>query len=164
MMTLAKGLTNGAVPMSAIAVRAGIYDTLMTGPENRVELFHGYTYSAHPLACAAAIATLDIYRDEGLFERAASIAPYWEEAIHSLKGSPHVIDIRNIGLVGAVELAPRDGATGARAYDAFLGCYEDGVLVRQTGDTLALAPPLIITEAQIDQLVGTLRTILNRID
>jgi beta-alanine--pyruvate transaminase len=163
MMTLAKGLTNGAVPMSAIAVRAGIYDTLMTGPENKVELFHGYTYSAHPLACAAAMATLDLYRDEGLFERAGMMAPYWENALHSLKGSPHVIDIRNIGLAGAVELTPREDAPGARAYDAFLGCFEEGVMVRQSGDALALAPPLIITEAQIDQLVETLRTILNRI-
>jgi beta-alanine--pyruvate transaminase len=163
MMTLAKGLTNGAVPMSAIAVRAGIYDTLMTGPESKVELFHGYTYSAHPLACAAAIATLEIYRDEGLFERAGALAPYWEEAIHSLKGSPHVIDIRNIGLAGAVELKPRDDAPGTRAYDAFLGCFEEEVMVRQSGDTLALAPPLIVSEAQIDQLVETLRTILNRI-
>ncbi len=162
-MTLAKGLTNGAVPMSAVAVRAGIYDALMTGPENRVELFHGYTYSAHPLACAAALATLDLYRDEALFERAAALAPYWEQALHSLEGSPFVTDIRNIGLAGAVELAPRADAPGARAYDAFLGCYEEGVMVRQTGETLALAPPLIITESQIDRLVETLRTVLNRI-
>ena len=163
MMTMAKGLTNGAVPMSAVGVRAGIYDTLMTGPDNAVELFHGYTYSAHPLACAAGIATLDLYRDEGLFERAAALAPYWEQALHSLKGSPFVIDIRNIGLVGAVELAPRDDAPGTRAYDVFLGCYNDGVLLRQTGDILALAPPLIVTESQIDQIVETLRRVLTRI-
>lgn len=163
MMTMAKGLTNGAVPMSAIGVRAGIYDALMTGPDNAVELFHGYTYSAHPLACAAGIATLDLYRDEGLFERAAALAPYWEQAVHSLKGSPFVIDIRNIGLVGAVELEPREDAPGTRAYDVFLGCYNDGVLVRQTGDILALAPPLIINENQIDQIVETLRRVLTRI-
>ena len=163
MITMAKGLTNGAVPMSAIGVRAGIYDTLMTGPENAIELFHGYTYSAHPLACAAGIATLDLYRDEGLFERAAGLAPYWEQAVHSLKGSPFVIDIRNIGLVGAVELTPREDAPGARVYDVFLGCYNEGVLVRQTGDIIALAPPLIVTESQIDQIVETLRRVLTRI-
>ncbi len=163
MMTLAKGLTNGAVPMSAVAVRPKIHDTLMTGPANRIELFHGYTYSAHPLACAAALATLDLYRDEDLFERAAARAPCFQEALHSLKGSPHVTDIRNIGLAGAVELAPREDAPGTRAYDAFLACFEEGVLVRQTGDTLALAPPLIISEAQIDQLVEALRTTLDRI-
>lgn len=163
MMTLAKGLTNGAVPMSAIAVRAGIYDALMTGPVHRVELFHGYTYSAHPLACAAGLATLDLYRDEGLFERAAARAPYFQEALHSLKGSPHVTDIRNIGLAGAVELAPREDAPGTRAYDVFLACFEEGMLVRQTGDTVALSPPLIISEAQIDQLVETLRKTLGRV-
>ena len=163
MITMAKGLTNGAVPMSAIGVRAGIYETLMTGPENAIELFHGYTYSAHPLACAAGIATLDLYRDEGLFERAAGLAPYWEQAVHSLKGSPFVIDIRNIGLVGAVELTPREDAPGARVYDVFLGCYNEGVLVRQTGDIVALAPPLIVTESQIDQIVETLRSVLSRI-
>ncbi|MEE8333227.1 MAG: aspartate aminotransferase family protein [Alphaproteobacteria bacterium] len=151
-MTLAKGLTNGAVPMSAIAVGAPIYDALMTGPPAMVELFHGYTYSGHPLACAAGLATLDLYVRDGLFERAAELAPFWEDALHALKGKPHVIDLRNIGLVGAVELAPRDGAPGARAQDLFLRCFEDGLMVRQTGDIIALAPPLIIEKGDIEQM------------
>ena len=150
MITMAKGLTNAAVPMAAVAVETGIYDAFMDGPPGLIELFHGYTYSGHPLACAAALATLEIYADEDLFARAADLAPYWEDAVHSLKGRRHVIDLRNIGLVGAVELEPRQDAPGARAYDAFVACFESGLLVRQTGDTLALSPPLIIKKAQID--------------
>jgi beta-alanine--pyruvate transaminase len=151
-ITMAKGLTNGTVPMSAIAVSSQIFETFMAGPAG-IELFHGYTYSAHPLACAAGLATLDVYAEEGLFARARDLAPKWEDAIHSLKGTRHVIDIRNIGMVGAVELEPRDGAPGARAFDVYMACYEQGLMVRQTGDTIALCPPLIVSEAQIDELI-----------
>ena len=160
MITMAKALTNAAVPMSAVAVRTGIYDALMQGPENAIELFHGYTYSAHPLACAAALATLDIYRRDGLFARAAGLAPYWEDAVHALKGAPHVVDLRNIGLVGAVELEPRAGAPGTRAYDVFLECFRNGLLVRQTGDILAFSPPLIVEKKHIDEMFGTLGDVL----
>jgi beta-alanine--pyruvate transaminase len=163
-ITMAKGLTNAAVPMAAVGVDVAIFDALMQGPENMIELFHGYTYSGHPLACAAALATLDIYITDGLFDRAAELAPYWEQALHSLKGKPHVIDIRNIGLVGAIELAAREGAPGARAYDLFLNCFENGLLVRQTGDVIALAPPLIIEKAQIDRIVEILGAGLDQLD
>jgi len=154
-MTVAKGISNGTVPMGAAFVRKGIYEAFMTGPDHMIELFHGYTYSAHPLACAAALATLDVYRDEGLFERAASLADYWEEGVHSLKSEKNVIDIRNLGLVAGIELAPREGEPAKRGFDIFLGCYEDGVLVRTTGDTVALSPPLIVEKPQIDQIVET---------
>jgi beta-alanine--pyruvate transaminase len=163
MITLAKGLTNGAVPMSAVAVRKGIYDTFMGGPAG-IELFHGYTYSGHPLACAAALATLDIYAADDLFARAAGLAPTWEDAVHSLMGEPHVIDVRNLGLVGAVELEPRQGAAGACGYDAFLACFEAGLFLRQTGDILALAPPLIISKQEIDQIISILGTVLRNLD
>ncbi len=163
-ITMAKGLTNAAVPMAAVAVRKGIYDAFMDGPPAMVELFHGYTYSGHPLACAAAIATLEIYAEEGLFARARDLAPYWEDAVHSLEGRPHVVDLRNIGLVGAVELEPREGAPGARAYDAFVGCFESGLLVRQTGDILALSPPLIIEKAEIDEIFTILSDVLQGLD
>ncbi len=163
MITMAKGITNAAVPMSAVAVRKGIFDTFMDGPAG-VELFHGYTYSAHPLACAAGLAALDVYAEEGLFARAAELAPKWEDAIHALKGLPNVIDIRNIGLMGAVEVASRDGAPGARAFDVYLKCFETGLLVRQTGDIIALSPPLIITEAQIDELFQILGAAIKATD
>lgn len=155
MITMAKGLTNATIPMSAVAVRKGIYDTFMDGPAG-VEIFHGYTYSAHPVACAAGLATLELYAEEGLFERAKSLAPKWESALHGLKGLPHVIDIRNIGLMGAVELEARPGAPGARAFDCYMKCFEKGLMVRQTGDIIALSPPLIITEGQIDELCSIL--------
>jgi beta-alanine--pyruvate transaminase len=160
MITMAKGITSGTVPMGAVMIRKGIYDAFMDAPERTIELFHGYTYSAHPLACAAALATLDLYRDEGLFERAAELAPYWEEAIHALKGAPHVVDIRNIGLIGAVELAPRPGASAQRAYDAMLGAFERGLMVRVTGDIIALSPPLTIERGQVDEIVGIVRATL----
>jgi beta-alanine--pyruvate transaminase len=163
MMTMAKGLTNATVPMSAVAVRKGIYDTFMDSAPG-IELFHGYTYSAHPLACAAGLATLDVYAKEGLFARAAELAPKWQDAIHSLSDRANVIDIRNIGLMGAVELESRDGAPGARAYDVFLKCFETGLLVRQTGDTIAMSPPLIITEAQIDELFDILGAAISATD
>ena len=160
LVTVAKGITNGVVPMGAVFARNHVHDALMTGPEQAIELFHGYTYSGHPLACAAAEATLDTYAEEGLFERAKSLEDAWADAIHALKGMPHVVDLRNIGLVGAVELEPRPGEPGKRAYEAFVKAYEKGILVRTTGDIIALSPPLIITKDQIDELVGTLATVL----
>jgi beta-alanine--pyruvate transaminase len=164
LMTLAKGLTNGAVPMSAVAVQGAIYDAVTdAAPEGAVELFHGYTYSAHPLACAAGLAALDIYTGDGLFDRAGALAPYFEDAIHGLQRLPHIVDIRNIGLVGAVELASRDGAPGARGYDVFRDCFEAGVLVRQTGDIIALAPPLIVEKEEIDRMTETLAAALRRV-
>jgi beta-alanine--pyruvate transaminase len=156
LMTTAKGLTNGAMPMGAVFSQRKIYEAFMQGPENTIELFHGYTYSAHPVACAAAIATLDVYAKEGLLTRAASLSPQWENAVHSLRGLPHVIDIRNYGLIGAVELEPRAGKPAARGFEIFLKCFERGVMVRQTGDTIAMSPPLIIEQKQIERMVETL--------
>ena len=157
LMTTAKGITSGTVPMGATFVRQGLYDAFMqAAPEGGIELFHGYTYSGHPLACAAGLATLDLYRDEGLFERAAALEPYWQEALHSLKGRPHVIDIRNIGLMAGIEMESRPGKAGARGSEVFLRCFDDGVLLRFTGDTIALSPPLIIEKPQIDRIVETL--------
>ena len=163
MMTVAKGITNGAVPMGATLVRRHIYETFMSRPEPGIELFHGYTYSGHPIACAAALATLDVYRQEGLFERAATLEKYWEDASHALRGLPHVIDVRNIGLVSGIELEPRPGQLGARAFDAFTQCFAEGVLIRVTGDVIALSPPLIIEERQIDEIFETLSGVLKRV-
>jgi len=160
MVVTAKGISNGVVPMGGVFVSSEIYDAFMTGPENAIELFHGYTYSAHPVACAAAMATLDIYANEGLLTRGAELAPYFEDALHSLKGLPHVIDIRNIGLVGAVELAPMAGEPTKRAFAAFLAAYEKGVMIRTTGDIIALSPPLIVSKAEIDTLVSVLADVL----
>lgn len=157
LMTLAKGLTNGCVPMGAVVVRQGIHDTFMQGSPHAIELPHGYTYSGHPLACAAALATLDTYAEEGLLTRAAQLHPVLEDALHGLRGLPHVIDIRNMGLVGAVEFEPRAGAAGRRAFEVFQACFEAGVLVRATGDNVAISPPLIVSESQIGQIVDTLR-------
>ena len=156
LVTAAKGLTSGVIPMGAVMARKRIYDTIVGGSadERTIELFHGYTYSAHPVACAAALATLETYREENLFERAAELAPHWEEGLHSLKGLPNVIDIRNIGLMGAVELAPRPGKAGARAYDAMCkGFFDHDIMIRITADTLAMSPPLIVTKDQIDEIV-----------
>ena len=155
-ITMAKGLTNGAVPMGAVAVRAHVHDALMQGPENVIELFHGYTYSGHPAASAALIATLDIYQREALFDRARELQPYWQDAIHSLRQSPGVVDVRDIGLVGAVELAPSAERPGARGYRTFCKAFELGLLVRVTGDTIAMSPSLIISESQVDELVDKL--------
>jgi beta-alanine--pyruvate transaminase len=160
LMTTAKGLTNGAVPMGAVFAHRRIYDAFMQGPEGAIELFHGYTYSAHPVACAAALATLDVYAKEGLLTRAASLAPEWENAVHSLRGLPHVLDVRNYGLIGAVELEPRAGKPGTRAFEVFLKCFERGIMVRQTGDTIAMSPPLIIESKQIAQLVEILAAVI----
>jgi len=162
LVTTAKGITNGSIPMGAVFAKRYVYDALMHGPENQIELFHGYTYSGHPVACAAGIATLEIYEEEGLLTRAASLAQKWEDALHGLKGAPHVVDIRNLGLVGAIELAPRDGAPGTRAYDVFVDCFKKGLLVRVTGDIIALSPPLIIEEDQIDTIVSMIGDALQR--
>lgn len=157
----AKGITNGAIPMGAVFAKRAVYDGLMHGPENQIELFHGYTYSGHPVACAAGIATLEIYQDEDLLTRAASLATTWQDALHSLKGAPHVVDVRNLGLVGAIELAPREGAPGTRAYDVFVECLKRGLLVRVTGDIIALSPPLIIEESQIDDIVSIITDVIH---
>jgi beta-alanine--pyruvate transaminase len=163
-MTTAKGLTNGVIPMGAVLTTGEVHDAFMQGPDAMIELFHGYTYSGTPIACAAGIATLDTYRDEGLFDRARQLASYWEEALHSLKGLPHVIDIRNIGLMGAVEMEPIAGAPGKRSFAAFLSAYDKGILVRAGGDTIAMSPPLIIAKDQINQLIGTLSEVLKTLE
>ncbi|SBW15419.1 aminotransferase [Brucella sp. 10RB9215] len=162
LVTTAKGLTNGAIPMGAVFAARKVYDGLMTGPENAIELFHGYTYSGHPVASAAGLATLEIYAEEGLLTRGAGLADYWQEALHSLKGAPNVIDIRNLGLVGAVELASRKDAPGARAYDIFVECFKKGLLIRVTGDVIALSPPLIIEKEQIDTIISVLGDAIKR--
>jgi beta-alanine--pyruvate transaminase len=163
MITSAKGLTNGVIPMGAVLTTAEIHDAFMAGPEHLIELFHGYTYSGNPIAAAAGLATLEVYAEEGLFERAAALAPHWERAIHSLRDCPHVVDIRNEGLIGAVELAPIPGQPTRRAFQAFLDAYDAGILIRTTGDIIALSPPLIISETQVDELIGTLREVLERL-
>ena len=162
LMTAAKGLTNGCVPMGAVFTTQAIHDTFMNGPEHLIEFPHGYTYSGHPLACAAALGTLDTYADEGLLTRATQMQGYFAEGLHSLKGLPHVIDIRNIGLIGGVELTPLPGEPGKRAFSLFLDCWEQGLLIRTTGDTVALSPPLIIERSHIDQMIDTLRKALVR--
>jgi len=151
-ITTAKGITNGTIPMGAVFLKDRIHDAFMTGAENAIDLFHGYTYSGHPIAAAAALATLDLYQEEGLLTRAATIAPYWEKRLHALKGLPHIIDVRNIGLIGAVEFEPLPGKPTERTYNRFVKCFERGLLVRQTGDIIALSPPLIISEGEIDEL------------
>ncbi|MCJ7556868.1 MAG: aspartate aminotransferase family protein [Gammaproteobacteria bacterium] len=156
LITIAKGLTSGVVPMGGVLASKTIYDTFMTGPENMIEFFHGYTYSGHPLAAAAGLATLDVYEKEGLFERALEMEQRWGDAIHSLKGLPNVIDLRNLGLIGAIELQPIAGQPTKRAMDVFARCYDDGLLVRTTGDTIALSPPLIIEDQHIERIVDTL--------
>jgi len=162
LMTVAKGLTNGSVPMGAVFASQKIHDAFMNGPEHVIEFFHGYTYSGHPLACAAALGTLDTYADEGLLTRGAKMAATFENAVHSLKDMPNVVDVRNIGLVGGIELAPIAGEPGKRAFSVFLDCWEKGLLIRTTGDTIALSPPLIIENKHIDQIVGTLSDALKR--
>jgi beta-alanine--pyruvate transaminase len=160
MVTLAKGLTNGVIPMGAVLAKQSIHDAFMTGPEAAIELFHGYTYSGNPAACAAALATLDAYEDGGLLTRAIDLDAVWAEGLHSLRDAPNVIDIRNFGLMGAIELAPRPDQPGSRAFEAFVKAYEAGLLIRVTGDTIALSPPLIVSEGQIAQLVSILKRVL----
>jgi beta-alanine--pyruvate transaminase len=163
-ITMAKGLTNATVPLGATAVRRDIHDTVVGATARGIEFFHGYTYGGHPLAAAAGRATLQVYRDEGIFERAATLAPRWEQAIHSLRGEPYVIDIRNLGLVGAVELSPRDGLPGARALDVMTHCFwQEDLLIRVTGDIVALSPPLIVSESQIDDIMLRLRRALRSV-
>lgn len=163
LLTMAKGITNAAVPMGATAVRRGIYQTVVGATERGIEFFHGYTYSGHPLAAAAGLATLQLYADEGLLTRAAALAKPWEDAVHALRGARHVIDVRNIGLVAAIELEPRPGAPGARGYDTFVDAFfREDALIRVTGDIIALSPPLIITEGQIAELAGKVRRAIER--
>ena len=164
LMTTAKGITNGCVPMGAVFARREIHDAFMHGPESLIELFHGYTYSAHPVACAAGIATLEIYEREGLLTRAAGIAGAFETRLHALRASPHVIDARNLGLMGAVELQPRGGSPGARGYEVLNRALANGLLIRATGDTIALSPPLIISEDEIGQLFDILGGVLATIE
>ncbi|KKC33027.1 aspartate aminotransferase family protein [Devosia psychrophila] len=163
-MVTAKGLTNGVIPMGAVLVSSEIHDAFMGGPEHVIEFFHGYTYSGNPIASAAGLATLETYKEEGLLTRGAEMAPYFEEALHSLKGLPHVIDVRNIGLVGAIELQPIAGQPTKRAFSAFLKAFEAGVLIRTTGDIIALSPPLIVEKSHIDHIVGTLADILKTLE
>ncbi|ODT65683.1 MAG: omega amino acid--pyruvate aminotransferase [Pelagibacterium sp. SCN 63-23] len=163
-MVTAKGLTNGVIPMGAVLVSAEIHDAFMQGPDHLIEFFHGYTYSGNPIASAAGIATLETYKEEGLLSRGAALAKTWEDALHSLKGEKHVIDIRNIGLVGAIELEPMAGQPTKRAFSAFLKAYEAGYLIRTTGDIIALSPPLIIEERQIGELIDAVRAALRSID
>ncbi|MFZ9508228.1 MAG: aspartate aminotransferase family protein [Burkholderiaceae bacterium] len=163
LFTTAKGLTNATVPMGAVFAKNEIHDAFMQGPEHLIELFHGYTYSGHPLACAAGIATLDIYEREQLLTRVGTVAEAWADGVHSMRGLPNVIDTRNIGLIGAIELAPRAGAPGARAFDAMVSAFEAGLMIRVTGDIIALSPPLIIEPSHIDRLFTTLRTVLSRL-
>jgi beta-alanine--pyruvate transaminase len=162
LMTVAKGVTNGCVPMGAVFVKGEIHDAFMTGPDHLIEFFHGYTYSSHPLACAAGLATLEVYADEGLLTRAKELEGYFADAVHGLRELPNVIDVRNIGLVAGIELRPLPGAPAKRAFDIFLDLYERGLLIRTTGDTIALSPPLIIEKGQIDQIVEMLSGALER--
>ena len=163
-MITAKGLTNGVIPMGAVFVTSEIYETFMNGPEHLIEFFHGYTYSGNPVASAAGIGTLDTYQEEGLLTRTAEIADYWADGVHSLKEHPHVIDTRNIGLIGAIELEPIAGHPTKRAFSAFLDAYEHNLLIRTTGDIIALSPPLIIEKSEIDFIFETLGEVLKRID
>ena len=158
----AKGITNGTLPMGAVFASRMVHDGIVKGPENLIELFHGYTYSGHPVACAAGLATLDIYAREGLLTRGAELAGLWADTLHALHDAPHVIDVRTIGLVGAIELASRDGAPGARAYDIFTDCFRAGLLIRVTGDIIALSPPLIIEPDHMARIAETIRAALER--
>lgn len=164
LITMAKGLTNAAVPMGAVAVRREVHDTVVNNAPAGIELFHGYTYSAHPLAATAAIATLDLYREEGLFQRAIELEEYWADAVHSLRGTRHVIDCRNVGLIGGIELEPRPGAPTKRAMEVFHRAFDSGLLIRVTGDIIALSPPLILEKAHIDEIFGKLAELIATVD
>ncbi|MBH2031612.1 MAG: aspartate aminotransferase family protein [Pseudomonadales bacterium] len=161
-LTTAKGLTNGAIPMGAVFAHEDIYQAMMSGPDSAIELFHGYTYSGHPVACAAALATLDIYQREQLFQQAINLEGYWSDALHSLQGLPNVLDIRSIGLVGGVQLAPNAEGVGKRGFQVFEQCFQDDLMVRCTGDTIAMSPPLIVEKAQIDTLVDKLANAIRK--
>ncbi len=164
MITMAKAINNATVPMGAVSASREIHDTIIAASDTPIEFFHGYTMSGHPLACAAGLATLEVFREQNLFERAHQLAPYWEDALHSLRSARHVIDVRNLGLIGGIELEPRSGKPTQRALDTFRKCFERGVFIRVTGDIIALSPPLIIEKAQVDQIVETLRDVLKAID
>ena len=163
LVTAAKGLTNGAIPMGAVFASRTIHDALMQGPLDQIELFHGYTYSGHPAACAAGLATLDIYKNENLLTRGAKLAPQWETLMHGLKDLPHVADIRTLGLVAGIELTPRPGAPGARGQETYLKCFHDGLLIRVTGDIIALSPPLIMEQSHMQTMVDKLADALRQI-
>ncbi|XYJ09686.1 aspartate aminotransferase family protein [Telluria sp. B2] len=163
MMTTAKGLTNGVIPMGAVFTKRHIHDAFMEAPAG-IELFHGYTYSGHPVACAASLATLEVFREQQILDHAKEIQPYWEDAVHALKGLPHVIDLRNIGLIAGIELEPIPGKPGARAYQALKRAFADGILIRTTGDIIALSPPLILEKQHIDELFGKLANVLKNLD
>jgi len=163
LMTTAKGLTNGTVPMGAVFSKQFIHDAFMDAPPG-IELFHGYTYSGHPLACAAGIATLEVFKEQGILEHARAMQPYWEDAVHSLRGLPHVIDIRTVGLVAGIELESIPGKPGARAYAAFKQAFADGILIRTTGDIIALSPPLVLEKQHIDELFGKLAAVIRNLD
>jgi beta-alanine--pyruvate transaminase len=163
LITSAKGITNGTIPLGAVFASRNIHDALMTGPASQIELFHGYTYSAHPVACAAGIATLEIYQKEGLLTRGAALTDYWQDAMHSLRGLPNVIDIRAIGLVAGIELSSRPDAAGARGYDVMVDCFNHGLVLRNSGDNIAMSPPLIAERAQIDDMVMILGDALKRV-
>ncbi|MBK3806046.1 aspartate aminotransferase family protein [Stutzerimonas stutzeri] len=155
-LTCAKGLTNGAIPMGAVFVADRLYDAFMQGPESVIEFFHGYTYSGHPVACAAALATQQIYQQENLFQKAIDLEPYWQEALFSLRDLPNVIDIRTVGLVAGVQFAAHADGVGKRGYEVFRECFENGLLVRASGDTIALSPALIVEKAEIDRMMELL--------
>jgi len=163
LMTMAKGITNASVPMGAVAADARVYDAVVSGAAPGIELFHGYTYSGHPLAAAAALATLDLYAEEDIFANAASLAGYWEDAIHSLRSFAHVVDVRNLGIMAGVELEPRPGAPAARAQEVFQRCFDTGLLARYTGETIALSPPLILEKSHIDDIVGKLGEVIGKV-
>ncbi len=163
-ITMAKGLTNAAVPMGAVAVSRHIHDGVVEGGPDGIELFHGYTYSGHPLAAAAGLATLDLYKSEGIFENASSLHGYWQDAVHSLKGKRHVVDIRNMGIVAAIELAPHADGVGKRGMALFHKCFDNGLLVRATGDIIALSPPLILEKVHIDEMVGRIGELVETVD
>ena len=163
MITFAKGVTSGSVPLGGVIVKKEIYETFMKSSGAGVQFFHGYTYSGHPLACAAAIGTLDTYAEENLFDRPNQLAQSFEEGVHSFKGAPHVIDCRNLGLIGAIELAPRPGAPGARGFEAFEKCWDKGVFVRPVGDNLAFCPPLICEKKHLEQMFGTVAEVLRTV-
>lgn len=160
LFSTAKGLTNGTLPMGAVFAQNHIYEAFMNGPEETIELFHGYTYSGHPVACAAGIATLGIYESQGLLTRGATLSEKWQKCIHSLEGTRHVKDVRSLGIIGGIELDSREDAVGSRAYEVFVKCFERGLLIRVTADIIALSPPLIVEDAQIEEMVETLRSVL----
>jgi beta-alanine--pyruvate transaminase len=165
MFVFAKGVTNGAVPMGGVIVSEKIHDAFMHGPDHAIELFHGHTYSAHPLACAAALACMDVYRDEKLFERALALEPVFEEAVHSLRGAPHVVDIRNVGLAAGIDIAPDLSNPGRRGYEVLTRAFaEENLVLRVSGDSIALAPALIVSEAEIARMTEGVRGILERLD